>query len=46
MEIIVLSNLTYMISMTDHITINVKTLRIYNGYSLEKELIELIRISP
>ena len=37
---------THMISMADLIDIGVKTLRIDNGCSLEKELTELIRMNP
>ena len=45
-EIIVLSNLTHMMSMTDHIVIDVETLRIDSGCSLVKEFTELIRMNP
>ena len=31
-----LSNLTHVMSMTDHVAISVETLRIDSGYSLEK----------
>ena len=42
---IVLSNPTHMMSMVDLIAIDVKTLRIYSGCSLDKEFIELIYIN-
>ena len=45
-ERIALSNPSHMISMADPIAIGVKTLRIDNGCSLEKEFIELIRMNP
>ena len=45
-ERIALSNLYYMMSMTDLIAIGVKTLRIDSGCSLEKEFTELIRMNP
>ena len=45
-ERIARSNLTYMMSMVDHIAINVETLRIDSRYSLEKEFTELIRMNP
>ena len=44
-ERITLSNSTHMMSMTDPIAINVETLRIDSGSSLEKEFIELIRMN-
>ena len=43
---ITLSNLTRMMSMADLIAINVETLRIYGGCSLEKEFIKLIHTNP
>ena len=42
---IVISNFTHMMSMTDLVAISLETLRIDNGYSLEKELTGLIRIN-
>ena len=45
-EIIVLSNLTRMMSMIDPIAIGVEILRIDSGCSLEKEFTELIRMNP
>ena len=45
-ERISLYNLTHMMSMADPIAINVETLRIDSGCSLEKEFTELIRIHP
>ena len=44
-EKIVLSNSTHIMSMTDLVAIDVKTLRIDSGCSLEKEFTELIRIN-
>ena len=41
-ERIALSDLTHMMSMVDPIAINMKTLRIDSGCSLEKELPKLI----
>ena len=43
---IALSNLSHMMSMADHIAIDVETLRIDSGCSLEKEFTELIRMNP
>ena len=45
LEIIVISDLTYMMSMFDHVAICLETLK-YSVCSLEKELIELISMSP
>ena len=45
-ERIILSNPTHMMSMTDPISIDVKTLRIDSGFSLEKEFTELIFMNP
>ena len=45
-ERITLSNLTHMMSMADPIAISVETLRIDNGWSLEKGFTELIRMNP
>ena len=45
LEIISLSNLTHMMSMVDLVAIGVETLRIDSGCSLEKELIEFIRMN-
>ena len=45
-EKITLSNPTHMISMTDPIAIDVETLRIDSGCSLEKEFTELISMNP
>ena len=41
-----LSNLSHMMSMTDPIAIDVETLMIDSGCSLEKEFTELIRMNP
>ena len=38
----VLSDLTHMISMVDHLVISVKILHIDRGYSFEKDFVELI----
>ena len=46
LERITLSNPIHMMSMVDPIVINVETLRIDGGCSLEKEFTELIRINP
>ena len=46
LKIIVLSDSTHMRSMVDHVAIDVETLRINSGCSLEKEFIELIHINP
>ena len=43
---IALSDLTHMMSISYHVAIGVKTLRIDNGCSLDKELIELIHMNP
>ena len=43
---ITLSNLAYMMSMTDLVAIGVETLRIDSRCSLEKEFAELIHINP
>ena len=45
-ERIALSNLTHMISVADPIAIDVETLMIDSGCSLEKKLNELIRMNP
>ena len=45
-ERIALSNPTHMMSMADPIAIDVETLRIDSGCSLEKEFTELIRMNP
>ena len=45
-ERIAQSNSTHMMSMVDPIAINVETLRIDSGCSLEKEFTELICINP
>ena len=45
-KIIVLPNLTYMMSMVDCIDLGVETIRIDSGYSLEKKFIELIHMNP
>ena len=45
-ERIVLSDSTHMMSMVDPIAIDVETLRIDNGCSLEKEFIKLIHMNP
>ena len=44
-ERIVLSNPTYMMSMTDSVAVGVETLRINSGCSLEKEFTELIHMN-
>ena len=46
LERIALSNLTHMMSMVDPIAINVETLSIDGGCSLEKEFTELIYTIP
>ena len=43
---IILSSSTLMMSMDDLVAIDVETLRIDSGCSLEKEFIELIRMNP
>ena len=43
---ITLSNPTHIMNMADPTAIGVETLRIDSGCSLEKELIELIRMNP
>ena len=45
-ERIALCNPTHMMSMDDPIAIDVETLRIDSGCSLEKEFTELIRTNP
>ena len=45
-EKLALCNPTHMMSMADPIAINVETLRIDSGCSLEKEFTELIRMNP
>ena len=45
-EIITLSNPSHMMSMVDPIAIDVETLRIDSGCSLEKEFTELICMNP
>ena len=37
---------THMMSMVDHVAINVETLKIDSECALEKEFIELIRMNP
>ena len=46
LERIVLSNPSHMMSMADPIAIDVETLRIDSGCSLDKEFTELIRMNP
>ena len=46
LERITLSDPTHMMSMDDLVDINVETLRIDNGCSLEKEFTALVRINP
>ena len=46
LERIALFDLTHMMSMVDPITIDLDTLRIDNGCSLEKEFTQLIRMNP
>ena len=43
---IALSDLTHMMSMADHVAIDVETRRIDSGCSLEKEFTELIHMNP
>ena len=43
---IIISNPTRMMSMADHVAIDVETLRINSGCSLEKEFTKLIRMNP
>ena len=43
---IVLSDLTYMMSMVDPMVISVETSMRYRGYSLEKEFTESIFMNP
>ena len=43
---IILSDPTHMMSMTNHVTISVETLKIDSGCSLEKEFAKLIRVNP
>ena len=43
---ITLSDPTHIKSMADPISVGVETLRIDNGYYLEKEFIELIPMNP
>ena len=45
-ERIALSNPTHMMKMADPIAINVETLRLYSGCSLEKEFTKLIYMNP
>ena len=45
LEIISLFGATHMMSMANLVAIDVETLRIDNGCSLEKEFIELIRMN-
>ena len=45
-ERLALSNPTHMMSMADHISISVETLRIDSGCSLENKFTELIRMNP
>ena len=45
-ERIIQSNPTHMMSMVDLVDIDVETLRIDGGCSLEKEFTELIRMNP
>ena len=45
-ERIALPDPTHMMSMFDLVTIDVETLKIYSGCSLEKEFIELICMNP
>ena len=45
-ERIALSNPSHMMSMADPIAIDVETLRIESGCSLEKEFTELIHMNP
>ena len=45
-ERITLFNPTHMMSMADPIAIDVETLRIDSGCSLEKDFTELIRMNP
>ena len=45
-ERIVLSNLTHMMSMVDHVAIGVEILKIDSGFYFEKEFTELISNNP
>ena len=45
-ERIILSIRTHMMSMVDHVAIDVETLRIDSRCSLEKKFIKLIRMNP
>ena len=45
LEKITLSDLTHMMSMTDHVAIDVEVGRIDSGCSLEKEFTKLIRMN-
>ena len=44
-QIIEFFDLTYMISIADLVAINIETLRIDSGYSLEEEFTELIHMN-
>ena len=46
LEIIALSDLNHMMTMTNPVAIDVETLRIDSGYPLEKEVTELINMNP
>ena len=46
LERIILYNPTHMMSMADPIAIDVETLRIDSGCSLEKEFTKFIRMNP
>ena len=46
LERITLSDPTHMLSMADYVAIDVETLRIDSGRSLEKEFTELICMNP
>ena len=45
-ERIAMCNPTHMLSMADLVAIGVKTLRIYSGWSVEKEFTKLIHMNP
>ena len=46
LERITLSDPSHMISITDHVAIDLETQRIDNGCSLEIEFIKLIHMNP
>ena len=46
LEIIVISNLTHMMSMADLVVVGVEKLRINGGHFSDKEFTKLIRMNP